>query len=99
MKKLKHTPPPWEIKTLDDNCEGEYKYIGPITANDEINAYRPFIECKKEDARLISCAPEILEVLIDFYKNEPHDCECENCIKFKILIEKATGKKIEDILT
>lgn len=48
------------------------------------------------NARLISCAPEMLELLIESYKSyELQDYYQE---KIVALIEKATGSNIEEVL-
>jgi hypothetical protein len=107
--KLKHTPGPW-------TCFVKHKYkewhVGlprhgyhldlfpngfPGTDMEEIEA----------NARLVSSAPEMLEALIEQYKQICNVCNynlscdinpCPRKKKLQAIIEKATGQKIEEIL-
>lgn len=50
---------------------------------------------KKEDALLYSCAPEMLEALIELHKIYGNECSYIT----EQLIERATGLKIEEVLS
>jgi hypothetical protein len=112
--KLKHTPGPWTYF-----FKHKYKewHVGlprhgyhldlfpdgfPGSVSEEVEA----------NARLVSCAPEMLDALIDVCKRFPmvdivefkisssefRESKYLSKNKFYAIIEKATGLKIEDIL-
>ena len=98
-KNMKHTPGPWKYCADEIYCEGDKKLLASVWHNQYANI------------RLIVAAPEMLECLIICFKNicidcgimdfEGIDCNFKNCEKvnhLKILIEKATGMKIEEVI-
>ena len=104
MNKLNHTPAPWQY--LSNDKEREFKYF---VYNAAYSKWAIAENMKKSDARLISCAPEMLDYLIEQSK-ESIEMWKDNCsgfyfnewktanIKKVNLIEKATGLKIEEII-
>lgn len=97
--KLKHTPGPWKI--TDD---GITNVISDV--KDDFNIAMVFMELY-DDARLISAAPEMLEVLIKQYTIICENCDgcnistektCGDRQEIKTLIERIIGMKIEDVL-
>jgi len=105
MSNLKHTPAPWRIERDGWNsC-----HIMKADTTIWIAETSLFYDSAEANARLISCAPEMLEVLINQYIEICRPCkkcnpEYENCYsceaqeESKILIEKATGLKIEEVI-
>jgi len=110
--KFKHTPGPWHIEgPYSRDKKGWGDNIAVVADNNDcIVYYRSFADWKA-NARLIAAAPEMLEMLIKRYRlvlsiynqfygmigyidldTNTIQCEIDN------LIEKATGKKLEDIL-
>lgn len=101
---MKHTKGPWIMSGISGRMiqskdkEGTQYFIADVDIID--------------NARLISCAPEMLDCLIDGMKhNIEHGCLkkcsytfrspfCDKCNKMKsiLVIEKATGLKIEEVL-
>jgi len=95
MKKLKHTRGPWKVAYQDKNI-----VVMPEKANKK-GTGNQYCECAggnhDNNARLISCAPEMLEALIFMIKHNQD--LCEDCrIDAVKLIEKATGMKIEEVI-
>lgn len=87
-------------KTVKD-CE----QAAGFTVNERDNVIA-LLENQKADIRLFSCAPEMLECLIDIYFQcgTVMDISTADNIfeqinnKFKIVIEKATGLKIDEVI-
>jgi hypothetical protein len=98
--KLKHTPGPWKFSKNQDYPRtilfGKDRTIFEI--------FTPIEEKHKADLRIISCAPEMLELLLKLVKNPAkqehqideliHDAHC----KGRELIERATGLTIEEVI-
>ena len=104
MSNLKHTPAPWRIERDGWNsC-----HIMKADTTIWIAETSLYYDSAEANARLISCAPEMLEVLINEYKNMCEYCGIEDCevkdndkrcgSKMKEVIEKATGLKIEEAI-
>jgi len=100
MNQLKHTPGPWktykteEVEThLDIVIESELWTLGWLYSESK-NA--------EANARLISCAPEMLEQLIDLYKMmgklSPDIATDTLYHNTGNIIEKATGLTIDKVL-
>jgi hypothetical protein len=98
MIKLDHTPGRWSWWLIIDNIYGVF--TDAPSCSFAICA----VKNNMANARLISCAPEMLEDLIKeaqdnynlnmgnpMYQGRPP-------ILFKNIIEKATGKKIEELI-
>lgn len=95
---LKHTSAPWENRgneitdsTGRTSDESDICYMNCDSLDDNYIA----------NARLISCAPEMLEERIKYYDGE--DSDGNICLripkeKYIELMERATGEKIEDII-
>ena len=104
---LKHTPWPWR-KIFTSDKSRAIRDVGGIiciikkpsryTGQDE--RYNEELHEAEADQNLIAAAPLMLECLIDLYtiefKNNKDKIFSAHAIK--VLIEKATGQKIEDIL-
>lgn len=105
MTKLQHTPGPWKcyntdpVETeLDIVIESQFLTMGWLYSSNENS---------EANARLIAAAPEMLEELINFCRYNCTDCSghIEGCSETcglknaKAIIEKATGLKIEEVLT
>ena len=105
MSKLKHTPGTWKyertlINTISIFIDGSY--AEPIC--EVFNYHGKINEIDKANARLISAAPEMLELLIKLLSNPTknqseideliYDAHCRG----RELIEKATGLKIDEVL-
>jgi len=95
---LKHTPGPWEIERGHNTnrakgIKQKRFYINIINFN---GISRSASEEGEYNARLIAAAPEMLEALINITTNMRN--EEPILIDIDIIIEKATGMKIEDIL-
>ena len=102
---MNHTPGPWNLSKSGDGKsitigEGQSSWgtrVGEV--------YRDDIDSDEADAnaRLIAAAPEMLEALIDAYKiirrhenpDLPGSAELRS---IKALIERATGRKIEEVI-
>jgi hypothetical protein len=86
--KLKHTPGPW---FYDENYS-KYEIYSLEHIICDLNGV--------DDAKIISAAPEMLEALIELYKElkENENNKKFTCHAIKILIEKATGMKIDEVL-
>ncbi len=96
---LKHTPGPWEIDDL--NIYSKLKrWICDLPWLPNLND-----EAGKANARLIAAAPEMLQIIIELLK----DCinqyppirkkTWQQYYKDEIsVIEKATGKKIDEVI-
>jgi hypothetical protein len=107
MSKFKFTPGPWESFN-DDSDHQPVCFVGESNIDNkgyEVGQRHTQMHegDSKYDAKLISCAPEMLEALIQiiiFLKNIGLKNEKINdiCLKDYIeLIEKATGMKWEEI--
>ena len=115
MSKFKHTPGPWDYSGFCkiDNCFhvgtiGKKGTTG-INFTDETSCKDLVADiCTLPDAKLISCAPEMLECLIEIVK-ESIDVDFGNLENMRKqsplfdcsvipIIEKVTGMKIEEIL-
>lgn len=92
MKKLKHTPGPWiKSGTLIELTEC-LTYGALTTDGNHLSELR-------SNARIIASAPEMLEALILEYKfAQIPPIEISKMKRLKLIIEKATGLKIEDII-
>jgi hypothetical protein len=100
--KTKHTPGPW---TLDYNGEQGFTIV-KINRSKIIDEFEQVI-CQRStghnqieteaNARLIAASPEMLEVLIDVYRNELYYQMAPIKDRVKIIIEKATGQTIEEL--
>ena len=93
MTELSHTPGPWE----------KHDILGEIIikSNHGIVAGCAgiFVGNIKANAHLIAAAPVMLEVLIIQYRLEKAPPTNKlNMSRLKSIIEKATGKKIEDMI-
>ena len=93
---MKHTKGPWTIDKMFDEYDIEHIYTvvdnegkSPAVAR----IYGLTDEQRKANARLISCAPEMLESLIEYVIEEG------GSDKAKTIIERATGLKIEEALS
>lgn len=93
MQKLKYTPGPWKIKdSISSICIAQCEFIQKIENIEQSMFIECFGENKEENARLISCAPEMFDILIKGYLTLKLDRK-----EIKDIIEKATGLNIEDI--
>lgn len=102
MDKLKHTKGQWRaIRQSERDGYSINTYVnGNLTWSTVCSGGRTF-DCKdgiltEDDARLISCAPELIEMLIFLYDLLRPSGLIE--LKMRGLIEKATGLKIEEVL-
>ena len=100
MSKLQHTQGDWRIrKTVDES--GDY----PFPTYDILAVHEWGPECvacafqHPYNARLIATAPEMLEVLIEQYKWLYSKAYYQTAELLKLLIEKATGTSIEEVLS
>lgn len=91
MRKLNHTPGP-----LRAIREGHFSSIIPVNGGPDVGQI-----LKREDAVLYAAAPEILEALIEgvkVYGDNFDDIEqCEHIHNSIKIIERATGKKWEEL--
>lgn len=95
MSKLKHTPGPWIRSHHANGCNyvyktgREYKIASTHGNEDTANAF------------LIASAPEMLDALIEMYifLSDTYVADFEYTSKFKALIEKATGKSIDEVVS
>ncbi|MCP4705269.1 MAG: hypothetical protein GY865_11725 [candidate division Zixibacteria bacterium] len=87
---MKHTPGPWRVE-----IRNEKKWKADVLYNAK-NGFDAFIclGVNVDDARLIAAAPEMLEWLIRYKKDYKGYCLPE----LDLMIEKATGKKIEEVV-
>ena len=97
MSKLKHTPGPW-------NEEGIYVILRYADKHDmDIEESDTIMPWSRDDARLIAAAPEMLEALIYFSKRiksgSAKNVKTKTYKKYIELIERVTGKKIEEVLS
>jgi hypothetical protein len=96
MSTQKHTPGPWHVGFKP----------GPIVyglqGEQVANLFEPLIDAEenKANARLIACAPELLEALKEMAEQFSHYCEhtedakeIETLIKARAAISKAEGVK------
>ena len=89
MNKLKHTQGPWNIESKFDATQvlisSKDQFIcNTLYSNDEANA------------RLIACAPEMLDMVISLYTLINPSGLIE--VQMRHLIEKATGIEIKEVL-
>jgi len=103
MSNLNHTPGPWSSFndkngfTIDFSDSKVYKVI--CQRNEMVN----FKE-QSANARLISCAPEMLDLSIQIYNyldpEQSHNMINDEIFRERLglIIEKATGLKIEEVL-
>lgn len=101
MGNLKHTKGEWRI---EENCWADNHvaingdnwdcFAMVVTKMDGALEKEKSIE-GEANARLIAAAPEMLECLIEIYKNSAYHQHNPKTIK---LIEKATGLSIEEVL-
>lgn len=95
MKNLNHTPGPWK-------CDDKYTIYADSTGWTLADTWTRNVnkpECHAErwaNARLIAAAPEMLDALIGAVNLSTRDGWL--CKMFSPVIEKATGKSIEEIL-
>jgi len=91
--KLKHTPGPWKFKLSLETFTIFCEKVGRAVCRGIKN---------ESDARLISCAPEMLNELITVFKGvreyDNGGLDDYSPIRLKKLIEKATGLTIEEVL-
>ena len=94
---MKHTKGPWiaDITNVFENF-GETDRLHFRVARCDFDGQRN--EESKANARLISCAPEMLEALIIQYEWLYSKAYYNTCESIKSVIEKATGMKIEEVL-
>lgn len=115
MTKLQHTPGPWEVQEkcaygydIRSDYDNGWKWIAVAEGehNGPENDWPDDIQ-SEANARLIAAAPEMLEELINFCAYNCTDCsgKTAGCSKTcglknaKAIIEKATGLKIEEVLS
>jgi len=99
--KLEHTPGPWKNADYSRKFNGDYPVYEIVT--DDGDCIVPVVD-SEPNARLIAAAPDMLEELIEFCKYNCKDCRMrcgDRCSlhKSKLIIESATGKKIEEVLS
>ena len=102
---MNHTPGPWKVNKL---VTGYYS-INPVAGGVTIarcDTLDPFSEKQQANARLIAAAPEMLEALIEVYSawrhtdnvTDPEAGGYEILNKIKGIIERVTGRKIEEVI-
>ena len=115
MTKFKYTPGPWEAVLCNDDADSTY--IEPIDFcfDRDYDFFSTDLMPENEqqeihaNARLLSCAPEMVETMIEVIKINRHraldrygDREIAmewSCQKIMVpLVEKATGVSIREIL-
>lgn len=94
VEKLGITPGPWKV-IEDEDGFGISPGILQVSFDDFGSAW-PIVE-KREDADLISAAPEMLEMLIDVYDGF-YIANAHGSKKMQRLIEKAAGIKWSEII-
>ncbi len=71
--KIMHTPGPWKIEP-HDNCDKRY-FVGPVMIdNDDVDH-----EEAEANGRLVSAAPDLLEILsliVSEFKSDPMSVQC-----------------------
>lgn len=105
MSRLEHTPGPWIMDTkLRTSIDSGEKHIAMVNCYKGASGYMRQEE-HDANARLIAAAPDMLEVLVEFCRSNCGDqfCtvyKCGGCflLPAKAAVEKATGKKIEEVL-
>jgi hypothetical protein len=100
MNKLKHTPGKWTIGHKWNDCID----LTHKNADDDFISIYGKKEEMEANARLIIAAPEMLDCLINVY-----ECQFDSgktlanlnsaIRKSKKMIEKATGQKIEEVIS
>ena len=94
MSKLKHTPGPWEFQFQTVTRVMVY-------SKETHTAVCSMKKCSEDvdNARLIAAAPEMLEALITVYDVLYGETK-RKMVKseYRELLEKATGRKISDII-
>jgi hypothetical protein len=113
--KLKHTQGPWGYSRTH-TASSDYWYVithhggyGPIVdaggrdLSGQIAEAKHLVTDQKEieaNARLIASAPEMLEMVIEYYLSIPDIYRNEEIAKsVRVLIEKATGLSIKEVLS
>jgi hypothetical protein len=106
MSKLQHTPGPWVFTGSMHKkaylVNGGDKYICSVWDHLREDDNGHPIDMDKEmqsNARLIAAAPEMLEALIEQYKWLYSKAYYQTAELLKLLIEKATGMSIEEVLS
>ena len=94
--KLEHTPGPWKNHYgLIVNESQAAPVICSMFGKDEHDFHN-----SPANARLIAAAPDMLYELILIYQSSDNDITDEYCLdRWKTIIESATGKKIEEVLS
>ena len=87
-----HTPGPWKVE------DGQVKAGDRIVAlvySEDYEKHRWWWKCGDLNARLIAAAPDMLEALIEIFKGFENNW-CLDWTKYQKIIERATGKSIEE---
>ena len=118
MKKLKHTQGPWGYSRTHENSLNYWYVIthhngyGPIVDVGGTDLSGQIAEAKhlitdpeeiEANALLISCAPKMLDIIINIYDAQKNPNKSlanlnSEINKIKLMVEEATGMKIEEIL-
>ena len=95
--KLEHTPGPWKNADYSSKFNGVYPVYEIVT--DDGGCIVPVVD-SEPNARLMAAAPDMLYELILIYQSSDNDITDEYCLdRWKTIIESATGKKIEEVLS
>jgi len=98
-KKLKHTPGPWKVK---EGAGGINIVVMP--EKEKLGEGNKYATCggmgnteeREADLKLIAAAPEMLEALINIFKEPKKTTYIEDVENILKIIEKATGIKTEE---
>lgn len=85
MNKLNHTPGPWQANRV-------WVMAGEKV---EIATVNPYVDQKESNAQLIAAAPDMLEALIELYREYTEEIGIN--IDVEKIIERATGKTWEEL--